>query len=143
MRTSYIFLRSRHASGHTGFQRLKESVKGVPNSDEQTVAEKMRSLLRFGAGSMRHRDVFDVYYHLRIKGIDVGILGSCTTKDILGDESMCEEGWADVRTRLEKVFSDRRCVRQLSRAKGNWLELPAGRVTAGILPEVKKFMMRR
>lgn len=54
-------------AGHTGFQRLKESVKGVPNSDEQTVAEKMRSLLRFGAGSMRHRDVFDVYHRLRIK----------------------------------------------------------------------------
>lgn len=48
-----------------------------------------------------------------------------------------------MRTRLEKVFSDRRCVRQLSRAKGNWLELPEGRVTVGILPEVKKFMMRR
>lgn len=52
----------------------------------------MRSLLRFGAGSMRHRDVFDVYYRLRIKGIDVGVLGSCTAKDIFGDESMREEG---------------------------------------------------
>lgn len=92
MRTSYIFLRSRHASGHTGFQRLKGSVRGVPSSDEQAVAEKMRSLLRFGARSMRHRDVFDVYYRLRVKGIDVGVLGSCTAKDIFGDESMREEG---------------------------------------------------
>lgn len=107
------------------------------------VAEKMRSLLRFGAGSMRHRDVFDVYYRLRIKGIDVGVLGSCTAKDIFGDESMREEGWADVRTRLEKVFSDRRCVRQLSRVKGNWVELSAGKVTAGILSEVKKLMTSR
>lgn len=77
-------------AGHTGFQRLKESVKGVPNSDEQTVAEKMRSLLRFGAGSMR------------------------------------EEGWADVGVCLERVFEDRCCVRQLSGAKDNWLELPVG-----------------
>lgn len=143
MRTSCIFLRNRHASGHTGFQCLKESVKGVPNSDEQMVAEKMRSLLRFGAGSMRHRDVFDVYYYLRIKGIDVGVLGSCMAKDIFGDESMREEDWADVYARLEKVFSDRRCVRQLSRAKDNWLELPVGKVTAGILSEVEKFTMRR
>ncbi len=60
-------------AGHTGFQRLKGSVKGAPSSDEQTVAEKMRSLLRFGAGSMRHREVFDVYHRLRIKGIDVGV----------------------------------------------------------------------
>ena len=143
MRTSYVFPRSRHASGHTGFQRLKESVKGVPNCEEQTVAEKMRSLLRFGAGLMRHRDVFDVYHRLRIKGIDVGVLGSCTAKDIFGDESMREEDWADASARLERVFEDRRCVRQLSGAKDNWLELPVGKVTAGILSEVKKLMMRR
>lgn len=64
-------------------------------------------------------------------------------KDVFGNESMREEDWADVHTRLEKVFSDRRYVRQLSRAKDNWLELPAGKVTAGILSEVKKFMMKR
>ena len=79
----------------------------------------MRSLLRFDAGSMWHRDVFDVYYHLRIKGIDAGALGSCMAKGIFGNESMREEGRADVYARLEKVFSDRRCVRQLSRAKDN------------------------
>lgn len=103
----------------------------------------MRSPLRFGAGSTRHKGVFDIYYRLRIKGIDVGILNSCTAKDILGDESMREEGWADVRARLEKVFVDGCCVRQLSGgAKDNWLELPAGKVTAGILSEVKRLMMR-
>lgn len=143
MRTSNIFLRSRHAGGHTGFQRLKESVKGVPNSEEQMVTEKMRSLLRFGAGSTRHKGVFDIYYRLRIKGIDVGVLDSCTAKGILGDESMREEGWADVRARLEKVFEDRCYVRQLPGAKDNWLELPAGKVTAGILSEVKRLMMKR
>ena len=56
---------------------------------------------------------------------------------------MREADWADVYARLEKVFSDRRYVRQLSRAKDNWLELPVGKVTAGILSEVKKLMMRR
>ena len=99
--------------------------------------------LRFGAGSMRHRDVFDVYYHLRIRGIDVGVLGSCAAKDIFGDESMREEGRADVYARLERVFEDRHCVRRLSGAKDNWLELPVGEVTAGILPEVKKLMTKR
>ncbi len=64
-------------------------------------------------------------------------------KDIFGDESMREEGWADVFARLEKGFSDRRFVRQLSRAKDNWLEFPVGKVTAGILSEVKKFMTKR
>ena len=64
-------------------------------------------------------------------------------KGILGDEAMREADWADVHARLEKVFSDRRYVRQLSREKDNWLELPVGKVTAGILSKVKKFMMRR
>lgn len=141
MRTSYVFLRSRHA-GHAGFQRLKGSVRGVPNADERMAIEKMQSLLRFGAGSMRHRGVFDVYHRLRIKGIDVGVLGSCTAKDIFGDGSMREEDWADVSARLERVFEDRCCVRRLSGAKDNWLEPPVGKVTAGILSEVKKLMMK-
>lgn len=46
-------------------------------------------------------------------------------------------------TRLEKIFSDRRCVRQFSGAKDNWLEIPVGKVTAGILSEVKIFMTKR
>ena len=143
MRTSYVFLRSRHASGHTGFQRLKGSVRGVPNADERMAIEKMQSLLRFGAGSMRHRDVFDVYHRLRIKGIDVRVLGSCTAKDIFGDESMRKEDWADVSARLERVFEDRCCVRRLFGAKDNWLELPVGKVTAGILSEARKYMTKR
>ena len=39
---------------------------------------------------------------------------------------MREEGWADVGVCLERVFEDRCCVRQLSGAKDNWLELPVG-----------------
>ena len=56
---------------------------------------------------------------------------------------MREEGWADVRARLEKVFEDGCYVRRLSGVKDNWLEFPAGKVTAGILSEVKRLMMRR
>lgn len=107
------------------------------------VAEKIRSLLRFGARSTRYKDVFDVYCCLRIKGIGVELLNSCIAEDIFGNESMREGDWADVRTCLEKSFSDRCCIRQLSRAKDNWLELSAGKVTASILSEVKKLMMGR
>lgn len=143
MRTSYVFLRSGHASGHTGFQRLKGSIRGVPNADEWMAIEKMQSLLRFGARSPWCKDVLDVYHRLRIKGIDVEVLDSCMAKDAFGNESMRKEDWADVRARLERVFEDGRCVRKLSGAKDNWLELPVGKVTAGILPEVKTLMMRR
>ena len=56
---------------------------------------------------------------------------------------MREEGWADVCARLERVFEDRCCVRRLSGAKDNWLELPVGKVTAGILSEARKYMTKR
>ena len=46
----------------------------------------MRSLLRFGARSTRCKDVFDIYYHLRIKGIDAGLMDSCMAKGVFGDD---------------------------------------------------------
>ena len=120
-----------------------EAISLLGNTDEQMIAEKMRSLLRIGARSTRYKDVFDIYYHLRIGGIDAGILDSCMAKGVFGDGSMREDDWADVHARLEKVFSDRRYIRQLSRAKDNWLELPAGKVAAGILAEVRNLASKR
>ena len=32
------------------------------NSDEQMLAEKLRSLLKFGPFSTRYKDVYDMYY---------------------------------------------------------------------------------
>ncbi len=32
------------------------------NSDEQILAEKLRSLLKFGPFSTRYKDVYDMYY---------------------------------------------------------------------------------
>lgn len=91
------------------------------------VAEKIRSLLRFGARSTRHKDVFDVYCCLRIKGIDAELLNSCIAEDIFGNESMREEDWADVRTRLEKVFSDRCCIASFPGRKAIGWSFPRGR----------------
>lgn len=44
---------------------------------------------------------------------------------------------------MQQVSGDRRCIRQLSRAKDNWLELPVGKVTAGILSEIRKLATKR
>ncbi len=87
------------------------------------------------------REIAFVTYETQ--GIDAGILDSCMAKGVFGDGSMREDDWGDVHARLEKVFSDRRYVRQLSRAKDNWLELPAGKVTAGILAEVRNLAAKR
>ena len=76
-----------------------------------------------------------------LRGGDYPVPVGCDV--VYGNESMREEDWAGVRTRLERVFFDRCYVRQLSKAKDNWLELPVGKVTAGILSEVKRLMMKR
>ncbi len=120
-----------------------EAISLLCNTDEQMVAEKMRSLLRIGVGSTRYKDVFDIYYHLRIKGVDIRLLDELMAKGVFGNESMRERDWLDVHARLEKVFSNRRYIRQLSNAKDNWLELPVGKVTGGILSAVKKFAAKR
>ncbi len=39
-----------------------EGVNLLVNSNEQILAEKLRSLLKFGAFSTRYKDVFDIYY---------------------------------------------------------------------------------
>ena len=41
------------------------TIKGASlliNSDEQMLAEKLRSLLKFGSFSTRYKDVYDIYY---------------------------------------------------------------------------------
>ena len=63
-------------------------------------------------------------------------------KNIFNNESMREQNWGDVLARLESVFSDKRYIRQFGKAKDNWLEVPVGKVTAGILLEVKKLAVK-
>lgn len=108
----------------------------LANSGEQLVAEKLKSLLRLGARSTRYKDVFDIYYQVKVKGVDRSGLDECVGRYIFEDEGMREVCWGDVCRRLESVFEDKRFVRNLSNAKNNWLELPVQKVTKGILSYV-------
>ena len=116
-----------------------ESISLLGNTDEQMVAEKMRSLLRIGIRSTRYKDVFDIYYHLCVNEINLNNLSICMTSEIFSDKSMRESNWSDVHSRLEKIFSEKRYISHLSNSKDNWLEIPVEKVVDEILSSIKLF----
>lgn len=113
--------------------KLDESVTLLADSNEQMVAEKLRSLLRIGAASTRYKDVFDVYYLLAVKGVDSEKLNDALGALVLNDTSMRERSYDDIASRLRSVFSNRRFASQLSRAKNDWLAVSPGMATSAIV----------
>lgn len=113
--------------------KLDESVTLLADSNEQMVAEKLRSLLRIGAVSTRYKDVFDVYYLLVVRGVDSEKLDDALDALVFNDTSMRERSYGDIASRLRSVFSNRRFASQLSRAKNDWLEVSPGKATSTIV----------
>lgn len=113
--------------------KLDDAITFLADSSEQVVAEKLRSLLRIGAASTRYKDVFDIYYLLRIKGVRDQELDSAIHALVFDDTQMRENDYGDIAKRLSRVFADRRFNRELVRAKNNWLEISPSKVTAAII----------
>lgn len=113
--------------------KLDESVTLLADSNEQMVAEKLRSLLRIGAASTRYKDVFDIYYLLIVKGVDPEKLDDALAALVFNDPSMREGGYGDIAKRLQSVFSNRRFSSQLPRAKNDWLEVSPAKATSAIV----------
>ncbi len=112
--------------------KLDDAVTILADSNEQVVAEKLRSLLRIGAASTRYKDVFDIYYLLCKKGVRERELDDAVRALVIEDPTMRERSYGDIANRLSRVFGDRRFKRELSRAKNNWLEISPDKVTFAI-----------
>ena len=115
-----------------------DSISLLANTDEQMVAEKLKSLLRFRFASTRYKDVFDMYYQFVVKGMDHENLGFCMKRIVFDDGTVAEREWSEVHDSLSDVFTNRSYMSKLERARDNWLELPAKQVTEGILAAVKE-----
>lgn len=113
--------------------KLDDAVTILADSNEQMVAEKLRSLLRIGAASTRYKDVFDIYYLLCIKGVRGQELDDAIHALVFDDPKMREKNYRDIVNRLSRVFGDRRFKRELARAKNNWLEMRPDKVTSAII----------
>lgn len=114
-------------------KKLDDAVTILGDSNEQVVAEKLRSLLRIGTASTRYKDVFDIYYFLCIKGVRQQELNEAIRTLILKDSSMRENDFSAIAKRLSRILNDRRFKKELTRAKNNWLHVSPDKVVSSII----------
>ena len=105
------------------------------NSNEQMVAEKLRSLLRLGTLSTRYKDIFDIYYLLQ--HIDKNKLSLCLSTYIFDDSKMRENDIKDIYRRISMILNDKMYKRNLNSREMNWLGEDINTVVKGILKYFK------
>ena len=101
------------------------------NSDEQMLAEKLRSLLKFGPLSTRFKDVYDIYY-LKDK-VDRIKLWQALDTYIFHDDTMREKEGKDIVKRLKFTFSDKEYIRSLDKSDKRWVDDEIDVITEEIL----------
>ncbi len=101
------------------------------NSNEQMLAEKLRSLLKFGPFSTRYKDVYDMYYlkdvvnrEKLMLALDIYIFSDVTMKENTGN---------DIKKRLKITFSDKGYIRRLDTSDKRWSDEKIDVITRGIL----------
>lgn len=101
------------------------------NSDEQMLAEKLRSLLKFGPFSTRYKDVYDMYY---LKDtVNKEKLMTVVDIYIFSDTSMKENTGSDIEKRLRITFKDKGYIRRLDTSDKRWIDEEINVITEGIL----------
>lgn len=103
------------------------------------IAEKLRSLLRFGVLSSRYKDIFDIYYLSH--HIDKNTMKKCLSVFILEDDVMRETDIAGVIKRISLIFKNKMYISNLRTRKDNWLNEDVDKVLAGILDFLKALNM--
>lgn len=111
-----------------------ESVNLFVNSNEQMLAEKLRSLLKFGALSTRYKDFFDIYY--LSQHVDYKKLYVCLDSFIFSDKQMRECDIVDVIKRMRNIFSDKQYIGRLSASDKNW----TGENVVTIIKSIEAFL---
>ena len=102
------------------------------NSNEQMIAEKLRSLLKFGTLSGRYKDIFDIYYLFQQDR-----LNRCLAIFILDDPGMRENDMQGIYNRVSMVFKNKMYLRNLKSRDVNWLGEDVDVVLKGILEYIK------
>lgn len=103
-----------------GFQ--DDAVSLLINSPAQMIAEKLKSLLRFGTRSTRYRDVFDICYLIDV--VDKKQLYQCMQKYIFEDDTISINNMQDTLNRLEQTLGNESFLQNVSQSRRNWLDMP-------------------
>lgn len=102
-----------------GFQ--DDAVSLLINSPAQMIAEKLKSLLRFGTRSTRYRDVFDICYLIDV--VDKKQLYQCMQKYIFEDDTISINNIQDALIRLEQTLGNESFLQNVSQSRRNWLDM--------------------
>ena len=106
------------------------------NSNEQMIAEKLRSLLKFGTFSSRYKDIFDIYYLLG--HVDKDKLNKCLATYILDDPDMRENDMPGIYRRVNMIFKDKLYRKNLDTRDNNWLGDDLNKILKGILEYINQ-----
>ncbi len=101
------------------------------NSPEQVLVEKLKSLLRFGVGCTRYKDVYDICYLIDlVKATELkGLLG----KYIFSYATLAVNSSSEIHARIQKVYANSRFVQRLASSGKNWLGITDAKVLAKTL----------
>lgn len=105
------------------------------NSKEQILAEKLKSILKFGFLSTRYKDIYDIYY--LISNVNKEKTINAFKVLIFDDDKMKEKNVNDIISRLESTFSNRVYIDRLSSSDKNWLGVSNEEVLNGIIVFLK------
>ena len=114
-----------------------EGASLLVNSYEQMIAEKLRSLLKFGTLSSRYKDIFDIYYISKM--VDKDMMKKCFSAFIFDDLGMRENDMNGVLRRVNIVFRDKAYLENLKKKENNWLDEKVDVVTKGIIDFLKEY----
>ena len=91
------------------------------NSKEQILAEKLKSILKFGFLSTRYKDIYDIYY--LISNVNKEKTINAFKVLIFDDNKMKEKTVDDIIDRLESTFSNKIYIDKLSSSDKNWVDV--------------------
>ncbi len=109
----------------------EEGASLLINSCEQMIAEKLRSLLRFGPVSTRYKDIFDIYYLIR--SADKDKLDFCFRSYIYDDPKMREHDINGILRRVRLAFNDRVYRSRLATTEKKWIDEDVDAILNSIL----------
>ena len=108
------------------------------NPKEQILAEKIKSILKFGFLSTRYKDIYDIYYLTSFVNKKKTIEAFKVL--IFDDDKMKEKNINDIINRLESTFSNKVYIDRLSSSNKNWLGISNEEVLNGINKFLKELI---
>jgi len=114
-----------------------DKVNLLINSFEQIFSEKLKSLLKFGIRSGRHKDLFDFYYLINNINLNKNRLLEIFKILIFDDELMRENNILDIYNRLNSIFNSRVYRANINNPKYNWLDVSIDDIINSILSYIK------